>query len=77
MPTTKKRLNLSLPKETEKHLFMLAKAEGVAPGKMALELIELALEIESDTYFAEKAEKRKKQNNKLIPHEEAWKKILK
>jgi len=77
MPTNKKRLNLSLPKDMEMHLFALAKAEGVTPGKMALELLEMALEIEEDTYFAKKAEERAKKKNRLIPHEEAWKEILK
>jgi predicted DNA-binding protein len=77
MPTTKKRLNLTLPKDIEMHIDGMAKAEGVPAGKIAIELIKIALELEDDAYFAKKAEERAKKKNKLIPQDEAWKQILK
>lgn len=72
MPTTKRRINLTLPEDVENSLTLLSKQEKVPLARKALELLEEALEIHEDQYFAKLAMQRKGKNEKLISHERAW-----
>lgn len=72
MPTTKRRINLTLPKEVENSLTLLCKYEKVPLARKALKLLEEALEIHEDQYFGKLAMQRSGKNEKLISHEQAW-----
>ena len=76
MPTKKKRLNLSLPKNLAIYLEKIALRDEVSQSQKAVELIEAALEIAEDDYFAKIAEERIRKDGKYISHEEFWKKVL-
>lgn len=73
MPTTKRRINLTLPKEVENSLTLLCKHEKVPLARKALELLEEALELHEDQYFGNLALERMKKKGRLLSHEEVWK----
>lgn len=73
MPTTKKRINITLPDEMEDAINKLALRDAVPTATKAVELIHLALEIEEDDFLNEIAEKRmQKKKMKYYSHKEAW-----
>jgi len=80
MPTIKKRLNLSLPKNLELILTVLAKRDNVPQATKAVQLIEMAIEIEEDRALSEIADARSEEidSGKAKPysHEEFWKLAL-
>ncbi len=72
MPTLKKRLNISLPREMDVLLKQLAKRDDLPQATKALHLLRLALEIEEDDVLNAFAEKRDKKGAKFISHKQAW-----
>ncbi len=74
MPTSKKRINVSLRKDTAMFLKQIALRDDMPEATKAAELIELALEIEEDAYFAKIADARDVKGATYISHEKAWKK---
>lgn len=72
MPTSKKRLNMSLPEDIKEALTALAKRDDVTPTTKALHLITLALEIEEDDVWNAIAESRDTKDAKFVSHEKAW-----
>lgn len=72
MPTSKKRINLSVEDSLYSELEELQKLRG-APSlsSIVIELTKEALELQEDLYFARIAEER--MNEEEISHEEAWK----
>jgi predicted DNA-binding protein len=73
MPTTKRRINLTLPETVEHSLVLLSRKAKVPIATKALDLLEEALEIHEDQYFGELALKRMKKKGRLLSHEEVWK----
>ncbi len=73
MATTKTRINISLPDETEATLRRLAAKDRIPTATKAARLIELALEFEEDRVWNELAEKRDKKKAKFISPATAWK----
>ncbi len=75
MPTTKKRINVSLDSVEDSTLSMLAKKDRVPKATKAAELLRVAMEIQEDVLLANIAEDRIKSNKRkeLIPHEVIWK----
>ena len=73
MPTSKKRINITVDDDLYRELEHL-KALKRAPSLSAiiLELTKEALEIQEDLYFAKIAEEREKEPT--IPHHKVWKK---
>ncbi len=76
MPTKKKRLNLTLPKHVAVYLQKISLRDEVSQSQKAVELIEEALELAEDEYFAAIAAERIAKGGKYISHEEFWKKVL-
>lgn len=76
MPTTKKRLNLTLSKDLAFYIEKLALRDDVPQAEKAVELIEKALEMEEDAYFAAIADKRVAETKGWMSHEEFWAKVL-
>lgn len=72
MPTTKKRLNISLPQEIEEALIKLAKRDHVPQATKAARLIESALESEEDQIWDAIAQKRDTKGARFYPHKKAW-----
>lgn len=76
MPTSKMRLNMSLPRDVREALTALAQRDDVTPTTKALQLIMLALEIEEDDLWNAIAEKRDTPNARYISHDEFWSQVL-
>ena len=72
MPTTKTRINISLPKDIETILDKLAKRDDVPKATKALQLIKLAMEIEEDELWDRMVSERDKKNAKFLSHKKAW-----
>ncbi len=76
MSTSKKRINVTLPKETVIFLQHIAVRDEVPPATKAAQLIERALEIEEDEYFSKLAEQRDTPDATFFSHEEFWNGVL-
>lgn len=72
MPTSKKRLNMSLPTDIDAAITALSKRDDVTPTTKALHLITLALEIEEDDVWNAIASKRDTKDAAFVSHEDAW-----
>lgn len=72
MATTKKRINISVSDAVEKAVATLAERDQVPQATKAGELIQLALEIEEDSYFAAVAKERLKKKVAPLSHKAAW-----
>jgi hypothetical protein len=72
MPTSKKRINLSVENGLYAELEQIQKLRG-APSlsSIVIELTKEALELQEDLYFAKIAEEREKERD--ISHEDIWK----
>lgn len=72
MPTTKYRVNLSVPTDVKHALQRLAKRDRTSMATKALNLMLLALDIEEDAMLLKLAESREAKKGKYISHEAAW-----
>lgn len=74
MPTTKTRINVSVPKEVEIAIQSLAKRDETSLSTKTLELIYQALELEEDAFLLKIAEAREKsaKRSDYLTHEEVW-----
>lgn len=77
MPTTKKRLNLSLSSDLENTLELLAKRDNMPLATKAVQLIKEAIEMEEDLMLSQIADIRSAEiengESEVISHEEFWK----
>ncbi|MDP3725014.1 MAG: hypothetical protein Q8R20_00910 [Nanoarchaeota archaeon] len=73
MPTTKTRINLSVPDILHATLEVLAERDSVTPTTKALELLKKGMELEEDEVLNAIAEERAKHMGKWLSHEEVWK----
>lgn len=73
MPTSKKRLNLTLPEDLEEMLIGFAKRDKMPVAAKAIELLKIAIEIEEDAVWAQLAAERDTPDAEFISHEDAWK----
>ena len=72
MPTTKKRVNISLSLPIENILSKLAKRDDVPQATKAAELIRIGIEIEEDQVFDTIASERDIEKVKFVSHKKAW-----
>ena len=72
MPTTKKRLNVTLKKDTAIYLKKMALRDDVPEATKASQLIETALELEEDLHFSRIADNRLETMKGTISHKEFW-----
>ena len=77
MPTTKKRINITVDPDTEQILRKLAKRAKTPLATKATELLKIGIEeFVEDLYLYQIAEKRSREKNvRYIPHEKVWKKL--
>lgn len=76
MPTSKKRLNISLSPEMDKLIRQSARRDDMPEATKAAELIKIALELEEDMVLGQMLEERLREHvpeSKYISHKEAWK----
>ncbi|MBU2259878.1 hypothetical protein KKC44_04715 [Patescibacteria group bacterium] len=73
MPTSKKRINISLPEDVENMIKILSSRDDVPQATKALHLIQLAIEIDEDELWNAMAEKRDTKKASFLSHKEAWK----
>ncbi len=73
MPTSKKRVNITLPKDLEEAVQFLSKRDNVPQATKVVQLLEAAIEIEEDAIWAELAAERDTPDAVYISHEDAWK----
>lgn len=72
MPTTKKRINITLDDEVYQALQRLSGKRDKSVAGMGLKLIKQALEYQEDIYFSRIADERLGRKEKRIPHRKAW-----
>ncbi|MFZ2719694.1 MAG: toxin-antitoxin system, antitoxin component [Minisyncoccia bacterium] len=73
MATAKTRINISVSKTTRDILRALAKRDETPVASKVVDLLEEAIELEEDRYFAKIAEERlRNHKGKWLTHEEVW-----
>lgn len=72
MPTNKKRVNLTPSEKTYELLEALAERDGTSISSKAVELIEVAIELDEDDFLNLLAEERDSKNAEFISHEDIW-----
>lgn len=72
MPTTKKRINISLPRDIESALTALAERDAVPTATKAIDLIRLALAVDADDVWDQLARERDTKNARFVSHKKAW-----
>lgn len=72
MPTEKKRLNLSLSPALDRVMTKVAARDRVPMASKAVELLQIALEIEEDTLWDRIAHTRDKRGARFVSHRDAW-----
>ncbi len=73
MAAIKKRIGISISKDLEEMLELLAKRDQVALATKAEELLEFFLEVEEDRVLADIAAERDTPNARFISHADIWK----
>ena len=72
MPTLKKRINITLPKDLEEQLEFIAERDSEPKSTKVVNLLRVAMEIEEDDILNEIASSRDNKNSEFINHEDAW-----
>jgi len=72
MPTTKKRINITVDDRTHEALERLSSKRDESVAGVALRLIEEALEYQEDAHFSRVADERLTKEHARVPHEKAW-----
>jgi predicted DNA-binding protein len=72
MPTTKRRINITVDDRTYEALERLSGERDQSVAGVGLSLIEEALEYQEDLHFSRVADERLGEKQRRIPHEKAW-----
>lgn len=72
MPTTKSRINISLPADVKRALARIAKRDQMPTATKAGQLLEVALEMEEDQAWDRIAAARDRKNAKFVSHKDAF-----
>lgn len=72
MPTTKKRVIISLSRPVERALELLAERDQVPQATKAVHLLETALEIEEDRVWDQVVAQRDTKSARFVSHKKAW-----
>lgn len=72
MPTTKKRINITLDDDIYQALERLSGKREESVAGVGLKLIKQALEYQEDLYFSRVADDRLGRKERRIPHRKAW-----
>jgi hypothetical protein len=72
MTTTKKRIHISVSREVEKALSVLAKRDQVPTATKAAELLRLGMEVDEDVLLEEVARGRYETSKRFLSHKRVW-----
>lgn len=72
MPTTKKRVNISISRPIEEALERLARRDQVPEATKAAELLRVAIELDEDQVWDSIASLRDTKKAKFVSHKKAW-----
>jgi predicted DNA-binding protein len=72
MPTTKKRINITVDDRIYRAMQRLSDERDQSVAGVGLSLIEEALEYQEDLYFSRVADERLSKKQKRMSHEKAW-----
>ncbi|HJX62797.1 MAG TPA: hypothetical protein VJ860_02460 [Polyangia bacterium] len=72
MPTTKKRINITVDDRIYQAMRRLSDERDQSVAGVGLSLIEEALEYQEDLYFSRVADERLSKKQKRIPHAKVW-----
>lgn len=72
MPTSKRRLNITIDDETYSVLERLSSKRRQSVAGVGLSLIEEALEYQEDLHFSQIADERLSRREKRVPRDKAW-----
>jgi predicted DNA-binding protein len=72
MPTTKKRINITVDDHTYAALTRLSGERDQSVAGVGLSLIEEALEYQEDLHFSRVADERLARNEKRVSHKKVW-----
>jgi len=72
MPTTKKRLNITLSPVVEAAIKRLAERDQLPQASKVVELLLIAIEIEEDRVWDMLARQRDTRGDKFLSHKNAW-----
>lgn len=72
MPTTKKRINITISKELDRALAMFAKRDQVPQATKAEEFLRIGMELEEDILLEKIASERYGTAKKFVSHKEVW-----
>ena len=72
MPTTKKRINITVDDGTYEALHRLSGSRGQSVAGVGMSLIEQALEYQEDLHFSRIADERMAKKTKRVSHDRAW-----
>jgi predicted CopG family antitoxin len=72
MPTTKKRINITVDDDVYKALERLSGKRDQSVAGVGLSLIEEALAYQEDLHFSRIADDRLAKKQKRVPHDKAW-----
>ena len=72
MPTTKKRINITVDDDVYKALERLSGQRDESVAGVGLSLIEEALEYQEDLHFSRVADDRIAKKQKRVSHDKAW-----
>lgn len=73
MPTTKTRINISLPQPVKMELYRLARRDNIPHATKAAHLLATALEMEEDRVWDVIADSRDGKKVRFVSHAKAWK----
>lgn len=76
MPTSKKRLNVTLSEELDEAIRFLAKRDNVPEATKAAELLKLAIETDEDEVWNKIAEEVDDETSEFIPYDEFLRDVL-
>jgi predicted DNA-binding protein len=72
MPTTKKRINITVDDRIYQAMQRLSDERDQSVAGVGLSLIEEALEYQEDLFFSRVADERLSKKQKRIPHKKVW-----
>lgn len=72
MATVKTRINISISDDISAAIAKLARRDQVPQATKAAHLIEMALEIEEDMIWNEKAAQRDRKGARFVSHKKVW-----
>jgi len=72
VPTTKRRINITVGDELYRLLERLSRRRGQSIAGLSLSLIEQALEYQEDRHFSRVADQRLNERQRRITHDKVW-----